>query len=286
MWVDRPMGPITPTLACASWSRSAECTAGTAGDAAPDNIGTRCSRDEIVRTFDLVYNFGMFILGTNMQNRDAQYLAKLRDYHAEHRLLPSYSKIAALLGLRSTSAVAAMVKRMKAVGVLESGPGGRLLPGRAFFTRPIAETERGGDAAPTHSRASDGINIDAFLIGQPSRTVLVTVKDDSMTDAGLIPGDVVIVKTGAPAQPGDVVAAIQDDDLTVKFLDRGETGFFLRAGNKAQTMIRPADDPNLLGVVVGMFRRYPPDASRSGSATATGGSGTKNTSGMTAPISD
>ena len=191
-----------------------------------------------------------------MLNRDPEYLAKLRDYYAEHRVLPSYSAVAALLGLRSTSAVAAFVKRMKEGGFLDSAPGGRLQPGHRFFERPVSDIQRPGIPHAVNDAPVEGLNVDAYLVDQPSRTVLLTVKEDSMIEAGLMPGDTVVVKRGAPAKPGDVVVAIVDNEFTVKYLAHDRRGFFLKPGNKAHAPIRPKDDLEIYGLVVGMFRKY------------------------------
>ena len=51
---------------------------------------------------------------------DSEYLSQLQDYYATHGVLPSYSTIMALLGLRSKSPVAALVARLKLSGFLES----------------------------------------------------------------------------------------------------------------------------------------------------------------------
>lgn len=191
-----------------------------------------------------------------MLNRDPEYLAKLRDYYAEHRVLPSYSAVAALLGLRSTSAVAAFVNRMKETGFLDSAPGGRLQPGHRFFERPVSDIQRHGIPHAVNDVPVEGLNVDAYLVDQPSRTVLLTVKEDSMIEAGLMPGDTVVVKRGAPAKPGDVVVAIVDNEFTVRYLAHDRRGFFLKPGNKSYTPIRPKDDLEIYGLVVGMFRKY------------------------------
>ena len=191
-----------------------------------------------------------------MLNRDPEYLAKLRDYYAEHRVLPSYSAVATLLGLRSTSAVAAFVKRMKETGFLDSAPGGRLQPGHRFFERPVSDIQRHGIAHAVNDVRVEGLNVDAYLVDQPSRTVLLTVKEDSMIEAGLMPGDTVVVKKGAPTKPGDVVVAIVDNEFTVRYLAHDRRGFFLKPGNRAYMPIRPKDDLEIYGLVVGMFRKY------------------------------
>jgi SOS-response transcriptional repressor LexA len=191
-----------------------------------------------------------------MNNRDDQYLAKLRDYYAEHRVLPSYGSVAKLIGLRTTSAVAAMVNRMKATGHLESSPDRRLQPGNRFFERALADPANAGLPQLTNDALPEGFNIDAHLIDTPSRTVLLAVTDDSMVDAGLLPGDIVIVKKGAPASAGDIVVAIVDREYTIRFLAKDDQGFYLKPGNISCQDIRPTDSLELFGVVVGAFRKY------------------------------
>lgn len=191
-----------------------------------------------------------------MLNRDDEYLAKLRDYYAEHRVLPSFAGVAKLVGLKSTSAVSAMVVRMKSAGLLESSPDRRLQPGKRFFEREVLDSVPAGSPQPANDVLPDAFNIDEFLISNPSRTVLLKVKGDSMVDAGLLPGDTVIVKKDSPASVGDVVVAVVDREYTVKYLAKDKTGFYLKPGNKAYQNIRAKDDLQLFGVVVGSFRKY------------------------------
>ena len=47
---------------------------------------------------------------------DGQYLGRLQDYYAKHRVMPSYSRIGALVGLNSKASVAEMVLRLKGEG--------------------------------------------------------------------------------------------------------------------------------------------------------------------------
>ncbi len=192
-----------------------------------------------------------------MRNRDPEYLKKLRDYYAEHRVLPSYSIVAGLLELRAISAVAAFVTRMRQAGFLASAPNGRLQPGSRFFERAHAESlDTPAPAADTDVPVA-GLQIDAYLVDQPSRTVLLSMKDDSMSGAGLMPGDTLVVKLRAPAQPGDVVVAIVDHEFTVKYLAHDPNGFFLEPGNPAYAPIRLSEALEIYGRVVGSFRKYP-----------------------------
>jgi repressor LexA len=191
-----------------------------------------------------------------MLNRDPEYLATLRDYYADHRVLPSYSAVAKLVGLKSTSAVAAMVHRMKGAGYLESGRDRRLQPGKRFFEREVLDSVQAGRPQAANDVQPQGFNIDEYLIDAPSRTMLLTIRGDSMIDAGLMPGDTVIVKKQAPAKLGDIVVAIVDNEFTVKYLASDKNGFFLKAGNKAYPPIRAKDHLEVFGLVVGSFRKY------------------------------
>lgn len=191
-----------------------------------------------------------------MLNRDPEYLGKLRDYYAQHRVLPSYSVVASLFGLRSISAVAGFVQRMKAVGMLGSAPGGRLQPGPRFFERGAPALQREEMLQATLGALVEGLNVDAYLIDQPSRTVLLPVNDDSMIEAGLLPGDMIVVKRDAPALAGDLVVARVDNEFTVKYLAHDRQGFFLKPANKAYAPLRSEVDLEIYGRVVASFRKY------------------------------
>ncbi|MFN0038110.1 MAG: LexA family protein [Burkholderiales bacterium] len=187
---------------------------------------------------------------------DGQYLERLQDYYAQHRVLPSYSAIGTLVGLNSKASVAGMVLRFKAEGFLESSPDRRLKPGKRFFERPLAESVRAGLPSAAADSSPEGISIDEHLVPHPSKTVLITVKGDSMIDAGIHPGDVVVVEKRSSANVGDIVIAILDNEFTLKRLDREKGRVVLRPQNKAYPVIRPRGELEIFGVVVGQFRTY------------------------------
>lgn len=187
---------------------------------------------------------------------DGQHLARLQDYYAKHRVLPSYSAIGNLVGLRSKASVADLVLRLKAEGVVESTPDRRLKPGKRFFERPIAESVRAGLPSPAADSSPEGLSIDEYLIAHPSKTVLITVKGDSMIDAGIHPGDVVIVEKRASANVGEIVVAIIDNEITLKRLQKDRGRIVLKPENKAYPVIRPKGVLEIFGVVVGQFRTY------------------------------
>jgi len=189
-------------------------------------------------------------------SNDRSYLASLQDYYARHRALPSYASIGQLLGLRSKSSVAAMVARLKLAGFVDSTPDKRLAPTRRFFERPLA-VDPVHAGMPSHIDAAppDALTIDDYLIERPSHTVLVRVKGDSMIDAGILDGDLVVVEKTPSAKRGDIVVAIVDNQFTLKRLDLDRGRFVLKPENKGYPVIRPEGTLEIFGVMVGLVRK-------------------------------
>lgn len=189
-------------------------------------------------------------------SNDATYLAKLQDYYADNNVLPPYSTIMSLLGLKSKSPVAALIARLKLQGFLESTPEKRLKPGKRFFERPVFDSVRAGMPSPAGDSRYDTITIDEYLVESPSNTVLINVKGDSMIDAGIMPGDTVVVEKRGAARAGDMVIAIVDNEFTLKTLGNEKGKFVLIPANPAYPVIRPKGDMEIFGIVVGQFRKY------------------------------
>jgi repressor LexA len=189
-------------------------------------------------------------------SNDRSYLALLQDYYAQHRALPSFAFIGSLLGLKSKSSVAAMVARLKLAGYVESTPDRRLAPTKRFFERPLAESPvHAGLPSVIEDAPADALTIDDYLIERPSQTVLVRVKGDSMMDAGILDGDLVVVEKAAAAKRGDIVVAIVDGEFTLKTLDLERGKFVLRPENPAYPVIRPEGTLEIFGVMVGLVRK-------------------------------
>jgi SOS regulatory protein LexA len=189
-------------------------------------------------------------------SNDRSYLTSLQDYYAQHRALPSYASIGSLLGLKSKSSVAAMVARLKLAGFLDSTPDRRLAPTKRFFARPLADSPvRAGLPEQVDDSNADALTIDDYLIERPSQTVLIRVKGDSMMDAGIFDGDLVVVEKRPSAHKGDIVVAIVDNQFTLKRLDLEDGKFVLRAENKAYAVIRPEGSLEIFGIMVGLVRK-------------------------------
>jgi len=191
------------------------------------------------------------------ENNDHIHLGRLQDFYATYKALPPYTKIAELCGMRSKAGASKLIFRLKREGFLTVAPGGRLAPTRAFFGRARVGRAVAGLPSPAAELLEDALSIDDYLVEQPSDTVLVEVQGDSMVNAGIQPGDYVIVRKCERADVGQIVVAIMDGEFTIKYLDKDGKGYFLRPANAQYSLLRPEQELSLFGVVTGQFRKYP-----------------------------
>ena len=186
---------------------------------------------------------------------DDHYLAALRTYWKEHQTFPSLAKLAAVTGLANASGVFQMVGRLAEAGYLERHEG-RIAPTRKFFARPVWGSVRAGlpQAQSQEQEQEDVLTLDDYLIANPTRTGLVTVRGDSMRDAGLLEGDLVCVESVTP-KANDIVVAVVDGEMTVKTLRLKNGKYFLQAAHPDYADIHPKGSLEIVGVVVSSCRR-------------------------------
>jgi SOS-response transcriptional repressor LexA len=189
-----------------------------------------------------------------MPPADDNALKALQDYYAEHQVLPSYSTIADLLGLKSKTWISALVSRLILQRFLAFTVDKRLKPGARFFEHYVFDSVQAGLPNPANDNPPEAITLENFLIHHPSQTVLIRVKGDSMKDAGIHDGDLAVVERRYTANVGEIVVANLDNEFTLKYLDKDKTGHFLRPANADFTAIRQGFE--IFGVMVGLVRKY------------------------------
>ena len=79
-----------------------------------------------------------------------------------------------------------------------------------------------GFPTPAEEELVDTITIDEFLINNKEATYMLKVSGDSMIDAGIQPGDMVLVERNRNAKEGDIVIAEVDNEWTMKYLEKAK----------------------------------------------------------------
>lgn len=116
----------------------------------------------------------------------------------------------------------------------------------------------GAVAAGTPMLAEQNIErlvaVPRFLLRSPGPHFLLRVAGESMINAGILPGDLVLVRAQTQADVGEVVVALIDNEATVKRLAQRDGRPFLRAANPAYGDIHPEGDWSLQGKVIALIR--------------------------------
>jgi repressor LexA len=189
--------------------------------------------------------------------KDAEYLAKLQDYYANWKSIPSYSTLCDVLGIASKSWVKAVLDRLGKAGFIERTPDGVWVPTHQFFARPLAESSvRAGMPVPVTATQGEYYLIDEMLVERPSLTTMIPVKGDSMIGAGIHDGDVAVVEKRHLANVGDIVVAIVDGEFTLKTLGKERGKYVLLPANPDFPVIHPQGTLEIFGILVGLVRKY------------------------------
>jgi repressor LexA len=191
----------------------------------------------------------------------------LVDYVDRHGYPPTVREIGEAVGLASPSTVHAHLANLERAGLLRRDPTkpralelvGR---GRASSGAEVAELPRlpllgqiaAGGPLLAEQNVEDEIAVPETLRGD----FLLRVKGDSMIDAGILDGDLVVVRRAQDAHDGEIVVALAGDDesadeATVKTFYRESGRVRLQPENAALEPIY-AQHVQILGKVVGVFR--------------------------------
>ena len=120
----------------------------------------------------------------------------------------------------------------------------------------FGHTIRAGFPSPADDYVQDSIDLNAHLIRHKAATFLLRVRGDSMIDAGILPGDIVLVEKGPRPAQNDIVVACVDDEWTLKYYVRDVAGVRLEPANPKYKFIRPKHSLEIGGVVRAVIRKY------------------------------
>ncbi|RMF94028.1 MAG: repressor LexA [Candidatus Schekmanbacteria bacterium] len=182
---------------------------------------------------------------------------KISDFYQREGRMPSFSEIAQISGIKSKNAVSKLVKRLEDMKVLKKDTKGRLIPNPVMKSPlKMLGTVEAGFPSPAEEELADNISLDELLIDNREATFLLKVSGDSMSGAGILPGDMVIVDKGRIPKSGDIVIAEVDGEWTMKYLKKRGNSVFLVAANPRYKPIKPKNELRIGGVVTAVVRKY------------------------------
>jgi repressor LexA len=192
---------------------------------------------------------------TQKRNLEAQ-LKALRDFYRRERRGPGYNEMLRLFGYRSKNAVFNLVGVFIEQGYLVKR-NRKLAPTRKLFGGiRLLGAVQAGFPSPAEEELVDVLSLDEFLVRKPDATFMLTVSGDSMIDAGIHPGDLVLVERGGTPKNNDIVVAQVDDQWTIKYFIKDRDGVRLEAANRKYKPIYPRQNLVIGGIVRTVIRKY------------------------------
>lgn len=183
-------------------------------------------------------------------------ITKIRKFFRLNKRLPNYRELADLFNFASKNAAYKLAGKLIDAGYIEKDAAGKLIPKKLFTAAVDAGFVRAGFPTPAENVMQDALTFDEYLITRPEATFLLTVTGDSMIDAGIHPGDIVLVERGRVAKTGNIVVACVDGEWTLKYYEKENGKPVLIPANPKYQKIYPRQSLEIGGVIVGVVRKY------------------------------
>lgn len=113
-----------------------------------------------------------------------------------------------------------------------------------------------GFPSPAEEELRDAISFDEYLVSHPETSFLLSVTGDSMTGAGIMEKDLVIVERGRQPKNGDIILAEMADNWTMKYVRKKGKTIMLEAANSKYPPIIPQEELRIAGVITAVVRKY------------------------------
>ncbi|MEI6191085.1 MAG: transcriptional repressor LexA [bacterium] len=192
------------------------------------------------------------------------YKNKIISFYKANKRMPVYTEIMKLVGFKSKNAVAKLIDKLINEGVLDKDSSGHLIPNKLIGEVPLLGLVEAGFPTVAEEIDLDMINIDDYLIKDKDSSYMLEVKGESMIDAGIHEGDMVIAEKvnsegragKKEVKDGDIVIALVDGGWTMKYYRNRSGKVYLEPANKDFKPIYPENELEVVAIVKGVIRKY------------------------------
>lgn len=203
----------------------------------------------------------------DLTDRQRQVLDYILKYRRANGCSPSIPEIQRHFDLRSPNGVAGHLNALEAKGVIRRADRGSRqidIPGEVFeevagiYRIPVYGSIPAGSPQMREGAPAEGCaSVDETALGFKPREgcFALRVRGDSMRDAGILNGDMVVVQPTPSPRDGQIVAALIDGECTLKRLVRMKGRWFLKAENPAYPELHPREALVIQGVVRTVIRK-------------------------------
>ncbi|PKM89207.1 repressor LexA [Candidatus Falkowbacteria bacterium HGW-Falkowbacteria-2] len=185
-----------------------------------------------------------------------KYKQQIQGFYRRYRRMPDYSEIMTLVGFKSKNAVFKLINRLQAENFLDKDKKGKLIPRNIYGELKVLGQVEAGFPSPAEEELADTMSLDDFLIKNREATYMLKVSGESMKDAGIMPGDMVLVDRSLAPSDGNIVIAEVDKQWTVKYFRKKGNDIYLEPANKKFPIIRATEELRIAAVVKAVIRKY------------------------------
>ena len=199
-----------------------------------------------------------------LSQKQEQVFKFLVDFNEEHGFPPTIRELCDHFGFKSLNTAHFHLRSLEKKGYVKVHPGkGRgitLIETHSLSKRkiPVVGKIAAGTPVLAMENIEEFLDMDKGFFGTNDRFA-VLVKGDSMTDAHIQDGDYVIIKIQDQAENGDIVAALIDDEVTLKYFYRSKKQVRLESANPRYSPLifkeLDARSFRILGVMAGLVRK-------------------------------
>jgi repressor LexA len=192
-----------------------------------------------------------------LTRRQKQILDFIRGRISHDRISPTIREVAGHFGFSSTGTVRDHLRALSRKGYLKLNKNKARSLELTGQERGLAIVGMVACGKPQFAQE----DIEGYL--QPDRIFrpeddlfCLRAKGDSMSGAGIMENDLVVVRRQPQAQSGQIVVALIGDEATVKFLRRRNSGYYLEPANKKYRALPFTESTSIIGRVVSVIRKY------------------------------
>lgn len=184
------------------------------------------------------------------------YKSKLKSFYAREKRMPTYTEMMRLFGFKSKNAVARLVDKFIEAGLVAKDHLGRIVPDGSFDNIPLLGSVKAGFPSDVAEESRNTVNLDEYLVTKKDTTYMLEVDGNSMIDAHIADGDMVLVERTNTAKDGQIVIADVDGEFTMKYFRKSGDKVWLEPANKDFKPIHPTMYLNITAVVKAVIRKY------------------------------
>ena len=212
----------------------------------------------------LLFNFKS--MGESLTEKQESVLKFIEKYQMKNGKSPTLREMREHFGVSSDNSILKHLKALTTKGFLEKDDTPRgikllasvknKLQSKGGLSLPVLGFIPAGGPVVTEEHIDRWMNVgDDFVAGKGEYFIL-TVTGNSMIDAGIFEGDLVVVDAKKEPRNGDIVVALVDNGNTLKRLVKERGNLYLKAENAEYEDIHPANELVIQGVVKALMRQY------------------------------